>query len=171
MNAFIGTKFKIITGYPGSTEAFLAVERGEVDGYPSIFWSTLKSTKPGWLKDNSIRMLTQLALEKHPDLPDVPLALDFAKTPEDRKALELIFAPQLPGRPFIAPPALPAERLKALQDAFMETMKDPAFLAQAKKRDIEIQAKSGPEVRDFIAKIYQTPKAIVDRVNKVRLAQ
>jgi tripartite-type tricarboxylate transporter receptor subunit TctC len=170
MNAFIGTKFKVISGYPGSTEAFLAVERGEVEGYPSIFWTTLKSTKPDWLRDNSIRMLTQLALEKHPDLPNVPLVLDFAKTPEDRAALELIFAPQLPGRPYIAPPSVPAERLKALQDAFMETMKDPDFLAEAKKRDLEIQAKSGTEVHDFIAKIYQTPKDIVERVNAVRLA-
>jgi tripartite-type tricarboxylate transporter receptor subunit TctC len=171
MNAFIGTKFKIISGYPGSTEAFLAVERGEVDGYPSVFWSTLKSTKPDWLRDHSIRLLVQLALEKHPELPDVPLVLDYAKTPEDRQALELIFAPQLPGRPFIAPPGIPAERLTALQDAFMATLKDPAFLAEAKKRDIEIQAKSGAEVRDFVARIYQTPKDIVERVNKVRLGQ
>jgi hypothetical protein len=136
-----------------------------------VFWSTLKSTKPDWLRDHSIRLLVQLALEKHPELPDVPLVLNYAKTPEDRQALELIFAPQLPGRPFIAPPGIPAERLTALQDAFMATLKDPAFLAEAKKRDIEIQAKSGAEVRDFVARIYQTPKDIVERVNKVRLGQ
>jgi tripartite-type tricarboxylate transporter receptor subunit TctC len=170
MNSFIGTKFKVITGYQGSTEAFLAVERGEVDGYPSIFWTTLKATKPEWLRDKSITMLTQLALEKHPDLPDVPLVLDFANTPEDRAALELMLASQLPGRPYLAPPGLPAERAKILQDAFMATMSDPAFLADAKKRDLEIQAKSGPEVHDFIARIYQTPKAVVDKVNAVRLA-
>jgi tripartite-type tricarboxylate transporter receptor subunit TctC len=170
MNAFMGTKFKIISGYPGSTEAFLAVERGEVDGYPSVFWTTLKSSKPDWLRDKSIKMLAQLSLEKHPDLPNVPLALDYAKSPEDKAALELTLAPQLPGRPYIAPPGIPAERLKALQDAFMATLKDPAFLADAKKRDLEIQAKSADEVRDFIARIYQTPKSVVDKVNAVRLA-
>jgi tripartite-type tricarboxylate transporter receptor subunit TctC len=169
MNVFTGTKFKVITGYPGSTEAFLAVERGEVEGYPSIFWTTLKATKPEWLRDNSIVMLTQLALEKHPDLPNVPLVLDYAKTPEDRAALELMLASQLPGRPYLAPPGIPADRAKALQDAFMATMSDPAFLAIAKKRDLEIQPKSGPEVQEFIARIYQTPKAVVDKVNAVRL--
>jgi tripartite-type tricarboxylate transporter receptor subunit TctC len=170
MNAFIGTKFKVITGYPGSTEAFLAVERGEVDGYPSIFWTTLKATKPEWLRDNSITMLTQLALEKHPDLPNVPLVLDFAKTPADRAALELMLASQLPGRPYLAPPGLPSDRVKILQDAFMATMADAEFLAVAKKRDLEILPKSGPEVQEFIARIYKTPKDVVDRVNAVRLA-
>jgi len=170
MNAFIGTKFKVITGYPGSTEAFLAVERGEVDGYPSIFWTTLRATKPEWLSNKSITMLTQLALEKHPDLPDVPLVLDLAKTPEDRAALELMLASQLPGRPYLAPPDLPPSRAKILQDAFMATMTDAAFLADAKKRDLEIQPKSGPEVQEFIARIYKTPKEIVNRVNAVRLA-
>jgi tripartite-type tricarboxylate transporter receptor subunit TctC len=170
MNVFTGTKFKVITGYLGSTEAFLAVERGEVEGYPSIFWTTLKATKPEWLRDNSIVMLTQLALEKHPDLPNVPLILDLAKTPEDRAALELMLASQLPGRPYLAPPGLSEDRAKALQDAFMATMADPKFLEIAKKRDLEIQPKSGPEVQEFIARIYQTPKAIVDKVNAVRLA-
>jgi tripartite-type tricarboxylate transporter receptor subunit TctC len=168
LNTFIGTKFKIITGYPGTAEVNLAVERGEVDGHPSIFWTTLKATKPQWLADHQIRLLAQLALKKHPDLPDVPLAIDYAKTPEDREALELIFAAQLPGRPYIAPPDMPHSRLKVLQDAFMATMKDPEFLAQAKKRDLEIQAMPGPEVQAFISKTYQTPKAIVDRVNAVR---
>jgi tripartite-type tricarboxylate transporter receptor subunit TctC len=171
MNTFMGTKFRVISGYPGSTEAFLAVERGEVDGYPSVFWSTLKSTKPDWIRDKSIKMLVQLGFEKHPDLPDVPLALDFVKTPEDKAALELTLAPQLPGRPYIAPPGLPAERLKALQDAFMATLADPAFVAEAKKRDVEIQPKSAEDVHDFIARIYQTPKDVVKRVNAVRLAQ
>ncbi|HTI85434.1 MAG TPA: tripartite tricarboxylate transporter substrate-binding protein [Alphaproteobacteria bacterium] len=170
MNVFTGTKFKVITGYPGSTEAFLAVERGEVEGYPSIFWTTLKATKPDWLRENSIVMLTQLALEKHSDLPNVPLILDFAKTPEDRAALELMLASQLPGRPYLAPPSLPPDRAKALQDAFMATMADPRFLDIAKKRDLEIQPKSGPEVQAFLARIYQTPKAVVDKVNAVRLA-
>ena len=170
MNTFVGTKFKIITGYPGTAEVTLAVERGEVDGHPSIFWTTLKATKPQWLANNQVRLLAQLALKKHPDLPDLPLLLDFAKTAEDREALELIFAAQLPGRPYLAPPDLPADRLKSLQDAFMATMEDPAFLAQAKKRDLEIQPMTGPDVKAFITKTYQTPKAIVDRVNAVRLA-
>jgi tripartite-type tricarboxylate transporter receptor subunit TctC len=168
LNTFIGTKFKIITGYPGTAEVNLAVERGEVDGHPSIFWTTLKATKPQWIADRQIRFLAQLALKKHPDLADVPLAIDYARTPEDREALELILAAQLPGRPYIAPPDMPMPRLKVLQDAFMATMKDSEFLAQAKKRDLEIQPMPGPEVQAFIAKTYQTPKEIVDRVNAVR---
>jgi tripartite-type tricarboxylate transporter receptor subunit TctC len=169
LNAFIGTKFKIVTGYPGAAEAALAVERGEADGHPSIFWTTLQATHPDWLKNHSVRLLAQLALKPHPDLSDVPMAIDFAKTPEDREALALIFAAQLPGRPYLAPPNLPPDRLKALQDAFMATMNDPAFLAQAKKRDLEIQAMSGSDVKAFIAKVYATPKPIVDRVNAIRV--
>lgn len=168
MNAFIGTKFRIVTGYPGAAEAALAVERGEADGHPSIFWTTLQATHPDWLKNHSVRLLAQLALKPHPDLPNVPMAIDFAKTPEDRAALSLIFAAQLPGRPYVAPPDLPPDRLKALQDAFMATMKDPAFLAEAKKRKLEIQPMSGPEVQRFIAGIYRTPKDVVARVNAIR---
>jgi tripartite-type tricarboxylate transporter receptor subunit TctC len=167
MNELAGAKIKIITGYAGATQSMLAVERGEVDGYPAIFWSTLKATKPDWLKQNSIRILVQMALKKNPELPDVPLIFDYIKNDTDRRVAELLLAPLLGGRPFIAPPGIPAERLAALRAAFTATMHDPDFLAEAAKHALEIQYVSGEELAAIVTKAAQSPPEIVDHVRAI----
>ena len=105
----------------------------------------------------------QLALSKHPDLPDVPLVMDFAKTDEQQQIFKLIFARQVMGRPYLAPPGVPKDRADALRKAFMETMKDPEFLADAEKAQLEITPVSGEEIEKLVKEIYQTPKELADK--------
>ncbi len=167
LNAMIGTKFKWITGYPGGSAMNLAMERGEAQGRCGWSWSSIKSTHPEWLKDNKIALLLQLSLGRHPDLPNVPLIMDFAKTDEQRAVLELIFARQVMGRPVLAPPALPADRLEALRRAFDATMKDPVFLAEAAKGDWEITPVSGEDIEVLMKRVYATPPAIVELAKQV----
>jgi tripartite-type tricarboxylate transporter receptor subunit TctC len=162
-NKLLGTKFKIVTGYPGSTEILLAVERGEVHGFCGIGWTFVKLRKSEWLKEKKINVLFQMALKKHPDIPDVPAILDFAKTPEDRQALELLFAPQEMGRPFFAPPGLPAERVRALRTAFMDSVKDPKFLEEAVKQGVEVQPLAGVDIHALLERIYASPRAVIER--------
>ena len=167
MNELAGAKIKLITGYAGATQSMLAIERGEVDGYPAIFWSTLKVTKPDWLARNDIRLLIQMALKKHPDLPDVPLIFDYIKNDTDRRTAELLLAPQVGGRPFITGPGIPVERLAALRAAFKTAIGDPDFLAEAQKRNLEIQYTSGEEIAAIVEKASASPPDIVERVKKI----
>ncbi len=161
MNNIVGTKLKLITGYPGGNDINLAMERGEVQGRCGYSWSSAKSRNAEWLEQKKINILVQMSLEKHPDLPNVPLIMDFAKDEDDTKALELIYARQVMGRPFVAPPDVPADRAKALRDAFMATMKDPKFLADAEKQDLEITPVSGAGIHKLIDRIYtSSPRAI-----------
>src|SRR5215204_153619 len=133
LNNVLGTKMKIVTGYPGGNDVNLALERGEVDGRCGWSWSSVESTRANWVKDKKINVLVQLALQKHPDLPDVPLVTDLAKTDEQRQVLKIIFARQVMGRPFLAAPHLPKERVRAPRSAFQATMKDPEFMTDADK--------------------------------------
>jgi len=167
LNAMIGTKFKWITGYPGGSTMNLAMERGEAEGRCGWSWSSIKSTQADWLKTGKIALLLQLSLSKHPDLPDVPLIMDYAKSEEQKRVLELIFARQVMGRPVLAPPGLPAERVKALRRAFDATMRDKAFLAEAEKSNWEITPVSGEEIETLMKRVYATPPAIIDLAQKV----
>jgi tripartite-type tricarboxylate transporter receptor subunit TctC len=163
LNGVFGTKMKVISGYPGGNDINLAMERGEVQGRCGWSWSSVEATHPTWVKDKKIRILAQLSLAKHPDLPDVPLIMDLAKNEEQTKILRLIFARQVMGRPFLAPPNVPADRLAALRKAFMDTMKDPAFLAEANKGELEITPVVGQEIQKLVEEVYQTPKEVVDK--------
>lgn len=167
MNELAGAKIKVITGYAGATQSMLAVERGEVNGYPAIFWSTLKTTKPDWLKQNSIRILVQMALKKNPELPDVPLIFDFIKNDADRSAAELLLSPLVGGRPFLVPPNVPPERLAALRTAFAATLRDPDFLAQAAKRSLEINYVSGEELSALVTKAAQSKPETIEQVRAI----
>ncbi len=138
----------------------LAMERGEVKGRCGWSWSSVKSTHKAWLDEHKMTVLAQLALEKHPDLPDVPLIIDLAKTDEQKQILKLIFARQVMGRPFLAPPGIPADRTAALRTAFTETMKDPAFLADAEKAQLEVNPVPGEELQKLVAEIYKTPPEV-----------
>jgi tripartite-type tricarboxylate transporter receptor subunit TctC len=162
-NKLLGTRFKIITGYPGSTEILLAIERGEVQGFCGIGWTFVKLRKGDWLRDKKINILFQMALQKHPDIPDVPAILDFARTQEDRQVIEFLFAPQEMGRPFFAPPDVPRERVEALRSAFAQTLKDPKFLEEAEKQGLEIQLLDGDAIQKLIERIYATPPGVIER--------
>jgi tripartite-type tricarboxylate transporter receptor subunit TctC len=166
-NKLLGTKFRIVTGYPGSTELLLAMERGEVQGFCGIGWTFVKLRKGDWLKEKKINILFQMALKKHPEIPDVPAILDYAKKPEDRQVLELLFAPQDMGRPFFAPPGIPDERVRALRGAFLQTLKDPAFLEEAEKQGIEVQPVSGEDIQALLERVYAAPKEVVERAKAV----
>jgi tripartite-type tricarboxylate transporter receptor subunit TctC len=163
LNEFIGTKFKVVTGYKGNAEVQLAMERGEVQGMANLSWSNLKNVKSDYLANNSVRILLQNSLQKAPDLPDVPLALDFAKDEEGRKVMELYFGQKLAARPVMAPPGVPADRLTALRTAFMAMGDDPRFQEDAVKSKLEINPTSYEVVEKVIASITSTPEPIVKR--------
>ena len=158
LNALFGTKLKVATGYPGGNEINLAIERGEVGGRCGWSWSSVVATHKHWLEQNRIAVLIQTALSKHADLPDVPLVTDLARSEEQRQIIWLIFARQVMGRPFMAPPGVPPERAIALRDAFMSTMKDPQFLADAEKAKLEITPVSGADIDKLVKDVYRTPK-------------
>jgi tripartite-type tricarboxylate transporter receptor subunit TctC len=158
-----GWKTKVITGYEATPKIHLAMERGEVHGTWAN-WSTLKAIASQWLDEKKIRILAQWALRKHPEMPNVPLALELAKTDADKQAMQLALARLEFGRPFLMPPNVPAERVNAVRRAFDATMKDPEFTAEADKLKIEIDPLTGEQVAALIADIYKTPAATVERV-------
>jgi hypothetical protein len=163
LNGVLGTKFKIVTGYPGGNDVTLAMERGEVKGRCGWSWSSVLSTHKRWLDDKSIIVLVQLSLNKHSDLPDVPLIMDFAKTEDQQQMFKLIFARQVMGRPYLAPPDVPKDRADALRKAFMDTMEDKEFLADAEKSQLEITPVEGTQVEKLVKELYQTPKPLADK--------
>ena len=167
MNAMLGTKFQIILGY-GGNDISLAVERGEVEGRCGFGWASLKTTRPDWAEQRKINLIAQFSYKPHPELKDVPLMMDLVTKEDDKRALQLIFATQEMGRPFAAPPGVPADRVTALRKAFLETLKDPAFMAEAKKLDLEIEPITGEEITELLVDLYNTPKEIVERVNSFR---
>jgi tripartite-type tricarboxylate transporter receptor subunit TctC len=166
-NKLVGTKIKFVTGYAGSSEINLAMERGEVQGNCGLGWMIVKLRKAEWLRDKKINILFQMAVDKHPDLADVPSIIDYARTPADRQVFELLFAPQEMGRPFFAPPGLPPERLRALRVAFEQTLKDPLFLAEAEKLGVEIQHRGGETIDALLEKIYSWPKDVIERAKHI----
>jgi tripartite-type tricarboxylate transporter receptor subunit TctC len=158
-----GAKVKLVTGYPGGNEINLAFERGEVDGRCGWSWSSIKSQKTDWLREKKVSLLVQFTMKKNADLPEVPLALDRVQNEEQRQVLRLLTAGQFLGRPFFATPGIPADRKVALRAAFDATMKDPQFLAEAAKLDLEITPVTGAAVDQFLADLYRTPKDVVSK--------
>jgi tripartite-type tricarboxylate transporter receptor subunit TctC len=164
LNGTIGTKFKVVTGYPGGNDVDLAMERGEVMGRCGWSWSSVVATHKSWIEQKQINVLVQLSLGKHPDLPQVPLVTDLARTDEERQIFKLVFARQPMGRPFLAPPGVPADRVEALRVAFMATLKDKDFLAEADKMQLEINPVSGDAVQRIVREVYKTPKSVAGKV-------
>ena len=171
LNGVLGTHFKIVQGYPGGNDVVLAMERGEVQGRCGWSWSSVKSTHKSWIEDKRMIVLVQLSLTKHPELPDVPLVMDFAKTEEQRQILKMIFARQVMGRPYVAPPNLPADRVATLRQAFADTMTDKDFLAEADKIQLEINPVSGAEVEKLVQEVYATPPDVVAKAKAAAAAQ
>jgi len=161
LSNMLGLKIRLISGYPGGNDVLLAMERGEVDGRCGWSWGSVVAVRPEWLAENKITVLLQMALDKHPDLPNVPLVTDLARNEDERQAMELIFARQVMGRPYLAPPGIPSERVDALRQAFDATLKDPEFLADAARIDLELNPVSGDAIESLLARIYSaSPTAV-----------
>jgi tripartite-type tricarboxylate transporter receptor subunit TctC len=163
LNALIGTKFKLIAGYDAGTGLTLAMERGEAEGVCGLSWSTIKVSRPHWIRDKLLNVIVQMGLTPLPDLPDVPSALDLVTDPEKKDVLTLILIRQEAGRPFAAPPGVPAERIAALRRAFEATLVDPDFRADAEKAQLEIEPLTASEIEQFLAMAYGAPPAIVQK--------
>ncbi len=164
LNQTIGTKFKVILGYPGGNEVNLAMERGEVQGRGSNAWASYKSTKPDWVREGKINILAQVGLKRASDLPDTPLLQDLTANEQDKAALRLLSAPTAIGRPFFAPPGTPAERVKILRAAFDATMKDKGFLDEAGKGAMDVNPVSGEDLQKIVADIIDAPEAVKKRL-------
>jgi tripartite-type tricarboxylate transporter receptor subunit TctC len=167
LNALIGTKFKVISGYSDSGAIGLAMERGELEGYCSFTWGSIKSARPQWIEKKLINIVLQLTLRKHPELAHVPLVTTYAKDEAARQAFALAFADQEIARPVVAPPGVPADRAAALRKAFAATMKDKAFIEDAARMNIDIDVADAKETEAVLTQIYATPAAIVERVKTI----
>jgi tripartite-type tricarboxylate transporter receptor subunit TctC len=164
LNAVLGTRFKVVTGYPGSSEVLLAMERGETEGFCSMGFPTIELARPDWVRDRKLSILVQLALRKNKDHPEVPLALDLAKTAADRQAIELVVSPNLFARPFAASPGVPEDRVSALRAAFNATMADPEYLADAAAKKLQVALVKGEQIDAVLRRLYDMPKSVVDRL-------
>ncbi len=166
LTELLGMKFKLIAGFPSSSDVFLAMERGEVDGMCESL-DSVNGKRPEWISSGRVRVIFQGGVEPSHELPNAPFILDLAKTDEQRQAIKFLYAGQGIGRPFVAPPKLPPERLKMLREAFNATMKDAEFLAEAKRQKLDVDPKTGEELETLIQQIYATPKDIVQKVGEL----
>jgi tripartite-type tricarboxylate transporter receptor subunit TctC len=163
LNRVLGAKFRIIGGYPGSNEMTISIERGETQGRCAFSWASMKSVHRQWLDEKKIDILVQISYQKHPELPHIPLAGELAKTPEQKQMIALFAARQVMGRPFYAPPDLPKDRAETLRKAFLATLDDPDFRAEAEKLKLEITPVAGERVQDIVREIYATPREVVQK--------
>ena len=166
MNNMFGTKYKLIMGYKGSSEAMLALERGEVEGH-STAWEALKTAHPGWKPDGDVTLPVQFALKPHPELPDVPTAMEFARTPEEKRVLEAILNATEVGTAFFTTPGAPAERVALLRRAFDATMQDPEFRADVEKMRVSYGPINGEDLQKLVAQVSDLPGDITELVRKV----
>jgi tripartite-type tricarboxylate transporter receptor subunit TctC len=166
LNALIGTKFKVVTGYPGVTEVILAMERGEVQGIGDWSVSSIKTARPNWLPEKKINVLMQIALERDPEFAQVPFALDFVKNDADRKVMELYLTQKTVARPVLAPPGVPADRIAALRDGFAALARDKDFLADSAKAKLDVAPVVGAEVDKVIALITSASPETAERLGK-----
>jgi len=160
-----GAQYDVVSGYRGTPDIALAIERGELDGVCGWDWSSLKAQKPDWLRDNRLNVLLQVSLDPHPELTrmGVPTVWQYVKNDDDRKVVELVISQTVFHRSYIAPPGTPQEQLETLRAAFDATVQDRDFLEDAEKMRIDIAPLSGAKVQDVVAKLYATPRDIVER--------
>jgi tripartite-type tricarboxylate transporter receptor subunit TctC len=168
LNNMLGMKFRVIAGYPGGSEVDLAMVRGELQGRAIYSWASFKARRMQWLKDGKVSILYQMALEKHPDLGNVPLALDFAKNDDQRRILKLMFTVNSFGRPYMTGPGVPKARVGELRGAFDNAVKDAAFLKDAKKTKTAIKPVNAKRLDALIAGAFATPKALLDKIAILR---
>jgi len=156
-----GANVKLVSGYPGTNDIMLAMERGEVHGLCGISWSTIKARHAEWISQNKINVPVQAAMQRDPQLPSVPLVFELAKNEEQTQILKLLIATQVLARPFAAPPEVPIDRTQILRKAFDDTMSDPDFRAEADKLSIDVNPISGPSIQALVEEIYTTPKEVL----------
>ncbi len=164
----LGMRFNVIAGYLSGSEVDLAMERGEVKGRIDYTWFGLKQRRANWLRDKKVNILFQMGLRKAVDLPDVPLALDFARNDDERRILETVFLSYEFGRPYMMAPGIPADRLAAMRKAFMDTMKDPKFVTDAAKSRLEVNPVAPEHLAQLVARAYQLPPALVQRITTLQ---
>jgi tripartite-type tricarboxylate transporter receptor subunit TctC len=161
-----GAKIKIVSGYPGTTDIRIAMEKGEIDGVCES-WQSLKATKPDWIDDRKVNIIVQMGFERHPELPTVPMIGDLARSTTEREALALLFSGSEAGRPFGAPPEIPTERLTALRRAFDATMTDPDFVAVTSRARLGVDPISGERTEAFLHKVYQSSPTAIEAARKL----
>ena len=167
LNAVIGTKFKIVSGYPGTSDVMLAMERGELEAVVDLSWAEIKSKNAELLASKSIIFLAQNALTKSPELPDVPLAIDYLRNEADRPVAELYFAVKAVARPILSAPGIPAERVAALRNAFDTMAKDPEFLADAKRSKLDLLPADHTVVENFVERTKHAPADVRRRLTEI----
>jgi tripartite-type tricarboxylate transporter receptor subunit TctC len=161
LNRTLGTKFKVVTGYPGGPDIDLAMERGEVEGRVSITWTSLKATHGEWLRDKKIRILAQMGLQRNPELPDVPNVMEYVKDPKVREVYRFLFTQQQAGRPFVAPPGVPADRLAALRIALIDVANDQDFRADVQKTGGMVSLMTGEDLQKMVNTYYTYPPDVI----------
>lgn len=161
-----GARLQLVTGYPGTNDVTLAMERGEVDGLCGLSWSTIKTRHQDWLTNHSVNIIVQAALKKEPEIASVPLATELATNPEQLQTIKLLLASQAMARPFAAPPGIPQSRKQALIAAFDATMIDRDFLAEAQKLNFEVHPVSAATIDSLLADVYATPKDVIAKATK-----
>lgn len=168
LNYALGTKLEVVNGYKGQNEVFLAMERGEVQGTPSLFYSTLVATRPNWLKDGSVRLLVQFGPEKEEKLDKVPFANDLVSDPQKLEVLKTAFASLAFGRPYLVPPGVPSDRVAALQKSFDEMMKDPAFVSDAQALGLDVDTpRTGAQLAETLSQAYAASPEAVSRIRQL----
>ena len=165
-NTLAGTKFKIVMGYPGGPETLLAMQRGEIHGNGGLALGSWKTDYKSQAEKNEARILGAFGMRQHPELKDVPM-FPTGKTPEERQLFELMYARQDYGRPFATPEGVPADRVQALREAFVKTLNDPAFRAEAARAGADIDPVAGEELRELTTRLYKTPQDVIDRMQKL----
>lgn len=169
LNSLFGGKLKQVTGYPGGNDVLLALERGEVQGRCNWSWSSIISTRPDWVRDKKINIIVQFAEEKHPDLLNVPLVSELARSDRDRQMIALILSSQIMARPFAAPPGIPADRVTALRQAFIAVTKDSDFIASTSTQQLEVQPVSGEQLQDIVGRMTATPRDVIRQLRDIAL--
>lgn len=167
LNALVGTKFKVINGYKGTSDSNHAVETGEVDGMGRAGYYSLAAQKPDWLRDKKVNILVQFGFKKQPELPDVPLGLDLVSTTEARQIMSVVSLSPEVGYGHWMAAGIPADRVKVMRAAYAETLKDKALLAEAKKSQMEIVPKTGEELQALVQDAAKTPKPVLEKTARI----
>ena len=169
LNETLGLKLKVIVGYQGQPAALVAMERGELDGYASAFYSALQATRPDWIRERRVKLLVQMGPEKEMAIADVPFALDLMENAEDRQLMEAASAPLAAGRPYMFPPGVPTERVDAMRAALAATFRDKTFVDDATRAGLDVsKPRSGQALHELITRIYnETPPALIERLRRL----
>jgi tripartite-type tricarboxylate transporter receptor subunit TctC len=170
LNSLLGTRLKPIAGYPGTQEIMLAIERGELDGIVGYSWGVARAGNRDDLASGRLKIVMQLGLEKHKELPTIPTLDEFVTRPQDRQVLDLIFSRQIMGRPLVAPPGLDPRVAQALRQALADAMHDPQLIAEGAKMDLELGFVSGAEVQAIVERLYRSPAEVIARAQAIAAA-